>query len=121
MRVFVQDVQESYLSTITGFIFHKIITPHMILMLSSQTDAAPICQPESALLYLLFRKFQAFFPPDSFHTLVVDQNPFVPKYIRNHPIPDSPIISNQSDDCGSYLVFVAAFHRFITVTIAVDL
>ena len=33
MRVFVQDVQESYLPAITGFVFNKIITPYMILVL----------------------------------------------------------------------------------------
>ena len=121
MRVFVQDVQKSYLPAITGFVFNKIITPYMILVLSSQADAAAICQPESALLYLLFRKLQAFFPPDSFNTLMVDQNPFIPKHISNHPIPDSSVISNQSDDRGSDLIFVAAFHRFITATVAVDL
>ena len=93
----------------------------MILVLSSQTNAAAICQPESSLFYLLSRKLQAFFPPDSFNTLMVDQNPFIPKHISNHPIPDSSVISNQSDDRGSYLVFVAAFNRFITATVAVDL
>ena len=121
MRVFVQNVQESDLSAVTGFVFHKIITPYMLLMLSPQTDAAAICQPEPSFLYLLFRQLQAFFPPDSFNTLMVDQNSFIPKHISNHPIPDSSVISNQSDDRGSYLVFVAAYHRFIPVTVAVDL
>ena len=120
MRMFVQNVQESNLSTITGSIFHKIITPHMILMLCSQADAAAICQPEPALLYLLFRQFQAFLTPDSFHTFVVDQNAFIPKHIGNHPIPDSTVIGNQSDDRGMDLVFTSAFHRFIPVTVAVD-
>ena len=119
--MFVQDVQESDLSTVTGFVFHKIITPYMILMFCPQTDAATICQPEPLFLYLLFRKLQAFFPPDSFHTFMIDQNPFIPKHISNHPIPDSSIIGNQSDDLGSDLIFVAALHRFITATIAVDL
>jgi len=119
--MFVEDVQESDLSAATGLVFHKIITPYMILMLSSQADATTICQPESAFFNLLFRKLQTFFPPDSFDTLMVDQNPFIPKHISNHPIPDSSVISNQSDDRGSYLVFVAAFNRFITATVAVDL
>ena len=121
MRVFVQDVQESYLPAITGFVFNKIITPYMILVLSSQADAAAICQPESALLYLLFRKLQAFFPPDSFNTLMVDQNPFISKHISNHPIPDSSVICNQSDDRSTDFIFIAAFHRFIPATVAVDL
>ena len=43
MRMFVQDVQESNLASIAGSIFYKIITPYMILMLCSQTDAAAIC------------------------------------------------------------------------------
>ena len=105
-------IQESDPSTITGSGFYKIITPYMVLMLSSQTNAATIRQPESAFFYLLFRKLQTFFPPDSFNTLMVDQNPFIPKHISNHPIPDSSVISNQSDDRGSDLIFVAAFHRF---------
>jgi hypothetical protein len=50
--MFVQDVQKSDLSADTGFVFHKIITPYMILMLSSQADAAAICQPEPSFLYL---------------------------------------------------------------------
>ena len=121
MRVFVQDVLESELSTITCFVFNKIITPYMILVLSSQANATAIRQPEPALLYLLFRKFQAFFPPDSFHTFMVDQDPFISKHISNHPISDSSVIGNQSDDRGSDLIFVAAFHRFISATVAVDL
>ena len=121
MRVFVQDVQKSYLPAITGFVFNKIITPYMILVLSSQADAAAICQPESALLYLLFRQLQTFFPPDSFYTFVVDQNAFIPKHIGNHPIPDSTVIGNQSDDRGMDLVFVSSLHRLIPATVAVDL
>ena len=121
MRMFVQNVQESNLSTITGSIFHKIITPYMILMLCSQADAAAICQPEPALLYLLFRQFQAFLTPDSFHTFMVDEDSFVPKHIGNHPIPDATVIGYQPDDRCTDLVFVAAFYRFIPVTIAVDL
>ena len=121
MRVFVQDVQESDLSAVTGLVFHKIITPYMILVLSSQADAAAICQPESALLYLLFRQLQTFFPPDSFYTFVVDQNAFIPKHTGNHPIPDPPVIGNQPDDRCMDLIFVAAFHRFIPATVAVDL
>ncbi len=42
VRVFVQNVQESNLSTVAGSIFYKIITPYMILMLCSQTNAAAI-------------------------------------------------------------------------------
>ena len=121
MRVFVQDVQESELSTITGFVFNKIITPYMILVLSSQANATAIRQPEPALLYLLFRKFQAFFPPDSFHTFMVDQDSFIPKHVGNHPVSDSAVIGNQPDDCCTDLVFVAACHRFIPETVAVDL
>ena len=121
MRVFVQNVQKSYLSAIAGSVFYKIITPYMVLMLCSQTDATAICQPESALLYLLFRQLQTFFPPDSFYTFVVDPDAFIPKHIGNHPIPDSSVIGNQSDDRGSDLIFVAVFNRLIPATVAVDL
>ena len=121
MRMFVQNVQKPDLPTITGSIFYKIITPYMILMLCSQTDAAAICQPESALLYLFFRQSQAFFPPDSFNAFMVDQDSFIPKHIGHHPISDSSVIDNQPDDRCTDLIFVASIHRFIPVTVAVDL
>ena len=35
-------IQESDPSTITGSVFYKIITPYMIIMLCSQTDATAI-------------------------------------------------------------------------------
>ena len=93
----------------------------MILMLCSQTDAAAICQPEPSFLYLLFRKLQAFFPPNSLNTFMVDQNPFISKHISHHPIPDPTVIGNQSDDRGMDLVFVSSLHRLIPATVAVDL
>ena len=52
---------------------------------------------------------------------MVDQDAFIPKHIGNHPIPNSTVIGYQSDDRCTDLVFVAAFYRFIPVTIAVDL
>ena len=93
----------------------------MILMLCSQMDAAAICQPEPSFLYLLFRKLQAFFPPNSLNTFMVDQNPFISKHISHHPIPDPTVIGNQSDDRGMDLVFVSSLRRLIPATVAVDL
>ena len=52
---------------------------------------------------------------------MVDQDSFIPKHVGNHPVSDSAVIGNQPDDCCTDLVFVAACHRFIPVTVAVDL
>jgi hypothetical protein len=81
--------------------------------------SARVCASLSA--FSVASDLQTFFPPDSFYTFVVDPDAFIPKHIGNHPIPNSTVIGNQLDDRGSYLAFVAAFNRFIKVTVAVDL
>ena len=52
-------------------VMDEVIGPDMIGTLWPETDAGPVIQPQSPLLWLLLRYFKPLTPPDPLHALMI--------------------------------------------------
>jgi hypothetical protein len=70
--VFINHCEHFDRSAIMGAIGHKIISPYMVPMSRSKTDARTIIQPQTASLWLFLGNLQTFLPPDSLHSFMIN-------------------------------------------------
>jgi hypothetical protein len=70
--VFINDREHLDRSAIVSAIRHKIISPYMVPMGRSKTNARTIIQPQTTPLGLSLGDLQAFLPPDPLHTLMIN-------------------------------------------------
>src|SRR5437667_1146247 len=77
------------------YIRHEVIAPNVVGSLSPQTNTRPIVEPQPAPFWLFLRYFQPSFPPQPFHTLVINLPAFPPQQRGDPTIPIPTVHTGQ--------------------------
>jgi hypothetical protein len=79
---------------------HEIITPDMLGKQRPQSDHRTILEPQSSSLGLFLGDFQPFLPPNSLHSLVVDDPALISQQGSHSAVSIATILAGQIDDPG---------------------
>src|SRR4029077_6958340 len=94
-------------------VYHNVIRPDMVRILSPATDTGAIGEPEPGPFGLFLRHLQPLLPPEPLHSLVIRAPPFLLEQGRDSPISIAAIFTHQRDDPNPQSVLVLRSGRQI--------
>ena len=103
---FINDIQCAVDPPVVSPVMDEVIGPDMIGTLWPETDAGPVIQPQSPLLWLLLRYFKPLTPPDPLRLLMVHMPAGLVQQSCHAAIAVSTIGASQLDDVCCQAGFV---------------
>ena len=103
--------EHSDLATITRAILNKIIRPHMITMLWTQSNAGTIVEPQSGSFWLFLGDFQTLTPPYTEDTFVINVPTISAQQCSDPFVTVPPIFCGEPDDCSSQCILIIKLFR----------
>src|SRR5580700_7375934 len=114
-RMLVDHHQDAQRSSIVRHRLHKIVAPHMIRPLRSQSDTPTIPEPQPPSWPLFLRHLQPFASPDPLHSILPHRPAHALQLRRDTPVAVSPVLHCQGQDRLCQLIFVPAPQRQIAL------
>src|ERR1019366_7918569 len=95
--------------------FHEIVTPDVIAMLRSQSNAGAVVQPQPPARLVFGGNLQAFPPPNALHSVLAHSPSGQLQQRCDSPITEAPVRARQGEDRLREPILIAALGRLVTL------